>query len=886
MLKTISNHILTTSSEGSSGGGSSGNEAEDISSGSGSSGNNFISTTSSSDEDEDLDDKDKIDSISNDKKKSHNSNHYLIHLQNKIKQQIDKQKKQKSINLKSSKQQQQQRSGSLNSKKKVNLTLQDHYNHPITCDSLPNNLYGLTFGRMFNHTIQPNTLPGNLKSLVFGYSFNKPLQAGSLPVSLKSLVFGASFNQPIFQNVLPPSLVSLTMGITFNKPFSPDAFPASLRTLVFSDKFRFPLILPPNLESLTLGRWYTEEIQLCPSLKHIKIGDESFNDLAVNEYCVMTKDFAYDVTVIDDQLDFIDITNDTYEKCLSIVVTKEGSTSDNHLFTINLNSSHSIQCMPEVGCCWVSVFLENKESKKYLEIFSSVKVPKGSSFRFSHKYQIIDKSKSDHYQQTPYDITHLYATVELNNQLFYKMKRFDNGSNKVYLIMSHDTKELLISKEVWYSKFCQKRYDRIFQEIEAMITLRGSPNIVQYITYSHDRENQVVYILMEYCEGGDLHQRLSEKHKWNDQFHVLHSNHNLNLSMLEISCQYFKEEEIWNYCTELLEILTVLDKHSIIHCDIKPGNLFFKNNQLMLGDFGCCKILSLDDSDDSIDSSSSNDSLNVGTFGYLAQELELQLEIDGRADLYSVGSTILRLLSCHPEDSKNHSLIESQRDNVVISTTRYSLDLIEFVRSLLVAKREDRATLQKILRHAQIGEKRKSWTYYFDIPIKYPITHSITKLTFTHNFNQPIPPGTLPNTLRVLEFLRSYNQPIESNVLPESLEKLKLCGFFDKYIPKGALPSNLKVLQFGDEFSNKIEKRALPNSLEVLIFGKSFNHKLGRLPSSLKKLTLSFHYRIPLKKSIIPKTLKQITCRLSIVNQKIINRNNIVHFIIWRNKKY
>lgn len=42
---------------------------------------------------------------------------------------------------------------------------------------------------------------------------------------------------------------------------------------------------------------------------------------------------------------------------------------------------------------------------------------------------------------------------------------------------------------------------------------------------------------------------------------------------------------------QLLEAFKVLNKYNIMHRDLKPDNIFFKDGCLKLGDFGFCKTL-------------------------------------------------------------------------------------------------------------------------------------------------------------------------------------------------------------------------------------------------------------------------------------------------------
>ena len=71
-------------------------------------------------------------------------------------------------------------------------------------------------------------------------------------------------------------------------------------------------------------------------------------------------------------------------------------------------------------------------------------------------------------------------------------------------------------------------------------------------------------------------------------------------------------------------------------------------------------------------------------------------------------------------------------------------------------------------------------------------------------FNQPIPPGALPNGLRFLQFSSDFNQPLQV----------------------GSIPDTVEVIQFGAEFNQSLEVGHLPASLAHLVFGFFFDQPL------------------------------------------------------------
>lgn len=63
------------------------------------------------------------------------------------------------------------------------------------------------------------------------------------------------------------------------------------------------------------------------------------------------------------------------------------------------------------------------------------------------------------------------------------------------------TNTKVIIKAYYKSKMHPKHYHKLQREIETMKMLNG-PYVAEF--YSHFEDSQCIYIIMEYCEGGDL----------------------------------------------------------------------------------------------------------------------------------------------------------------------------------------------------------------------------------------------------------------------------------------------------------------------------------------------------------------------------------------------
>jgi serine/threonine-protein kinase PpkA len=126
--------------------------------------------------------------------------------------------------------------------------------------------------------------------------------------------------------------------------------------------------------------------------------------------------------------------------------------------------------------------------------------------------------------------------------------------------------------------------------------------------------NNSLYISMEYVQGGDLKQRLE----------------------LPIS-----EEESLDILAKVSRALNEAHKHGIVHRDVKPANILFRDsNTPLLTDFGIAKQV---DNENDLTSTG----IFLGSPNYVSPEQADGVKIDGRADIYSLGCILYEMLAGH-----------------------------------------------------------------------------------------------------------------------------------------------------------------------------------------------------------------------------------------------
>ena len=156
------------------------------------------------------------------------------------------------------------------------------------------------------------------------------------------------------------------------------------------------------------------------------------------------------------------------------------------------------------------------------------------------------------------------TTLETTNETIgnYKIKQVigEGTFSKVKLGINKITKEKVAIKILEKSKIIEKDdLERIFREMKIIKQLNHE-NIVK--VYDVFENNEYYFIIMDYCEGGELFDYIVKKER-------------------------LKEEEAAYFFYQIINALEYIHSKGIVHRDLKPENLLLKgDNILKIIDFG------------------------------------------------------------------------------------------------------------------------------------------------------------------------------------------------------------------------------------------------------------------------------------------------------------
>jgi len=217
------------------------------------------------------------------------------------------------------------------------------------------------------------------------------------------------------------------------------------------------------------------------------------------------------------------------------------------------------------------------------------------------------------------DLSHLIGHKIGSSTLLEEIAR---GSMGAVFVGYQSSLKRQIAVKVLPKSIMTPKIAKLFQQEAELAAILSHPNIIPI--YEVGDAGNFLFLAMQLVKGKTLSHYIKRSRK-----NVLPSKRTLPLNVT------------LNIIINILNALEYAHRQSIIHRDIKPGNILIEvhNIRPIIVDFGLATVSQKPDE---------TDSMTVGTPLYMAPEQILTLDVDGRADIYSTATMLLEMLISTP----------------------------------------------------------------------------------------------------------------------------------------------------------------------------------------------------------------------------------------------
>ncbi|XP_073748592.1 serine/threonine-protein kinase Nek1 isoform X8 [Callorhinus ursinus] len=258
---------------------------------------------------------------------------------------------------------------------------------------------------------------------------------------------------------------------------------------------------------------------------------------------------------------------------------------------------------------------------------------------------------------------------------YVRLQKIGEGSfGKAILVKSTEDGRQYVIKEINISRMSSKEREESRREVAVLANMKH-PNIVQY--RESFEENGSLYIVMDYCEGGDLFKRI------NAQKGIL-----------------FQEDQILDWFVQICLALKHVHDRKILHRDIKSQNIFLtKDGTIQLGDFGIARVLN---------STVELARTCIGTPYYLSPEICENKPYNNKSDIWALGCVLYEMCTL------KHAFEAGNMKNLVLKiisgsfppvSLHYSYDLRNLLSQLFKRNPRDRPSVNSILEKGFIAKR-------------------------------------------------------------------------------------------------------------------------------------------------------------------------------------
>lgn len=282
----------------------------------------------------------------------------------------------------------------------------------------------------------------------------------------------------------------------------------------------------------------------------------------------------------------------------------------------------------------------------------------------------------------------LIRNLDLSGFGFAEVSLVGRGhSASAQLVRETETGQLFLAKCVSLADLTEHDQAFAHQEVFLLQALRH-PLIVAYHDSFLVEGQDILVIVMEYCDGGDLRMLINQKAK---------------------SGEHFSEEQVMTWFAQIVLALQFIHSEKVLHRDLKTSNIFLRkeSSTIKLGDFGISRVL---------EGTADAAVTMVGTPYYMSPEVCRNEPYSWKSDVWSLGCVLYELCMLKHAFASSSLLglvYKIVSDHYEPIPSFYSQELNDLLRQLLNKSAAMRPSVDELLRNPYLKA-------YLDAPLQTP----------------------------------------------------------------------------------------------------------------------------------------------------------------------